>query len=188
MKPRGLDMDFIRLKDKYIKEIRDSLKLKSTYQIDDSLLEELDAYLSVAKSLKGKIRKIPYGVNGPEDLKIIGMLFSRTQSYKDRVREIDIKFLELLGAFRVLKKGAVEYLWNMYGGELSDLKPVARQQIFIDGVLSDIDEFVAKAEMVREKAQIIIQNLTDSHFTLKEISAIAVMFTPRDIVRSPRNI
>lgn len=178
-----LDMDFIRLRDKYVKGILDSIKEKSTYRIDKSLNEELDRYLTVSKSLKGNVRKIPYGINGPSDLKQVGQFLSRTQSYKDRVREIDIRFLELIHSLRALKKSSVEYLWNMYGNELSDLKPVARQQVFIDGVLSDIDELSSQAEVVREKTKVILDNLSDCYWTLKEVSAIAQLFTPKDLLR-----
>ena len=187
-KARGLDMDFIRLKDKYIRGLLDSLKLKSTYKIDETLKDELDIYLTVSKSIKGKIRRIPYGINGPEDLKTIGLLFSRCQAYKDRVREIDLLFLDLIASFSVLKKAAVEHLWNVYGNDLADLKPVARQQIFIDGVLSEIDDFVIQAELVRKRTTIILANLTDCYWTLDKVSTIAQAFMPRDIARGVRQV
>jgi hypothetical protein len=188
LKPREPDMDYIRLKDPYIKGLLGSLKLKSTYKIDPTLKPELDTYLTVSKDLKGKIRRIPYGINGPEDLKTIGLLFSRCQAYKDRVREIDLLFLDFIASFKVLKKTAVEHIWNNYGNEISNLKPVARQQIFIDSVLSEIDDFMFQCEQVRERTTIILANLTDSYWTLDKVSTIAQAFMPRDIARGVRQV
>ena len=173
-----ISVDSVKVKDKYISALLHSLTKKTTFKIDKSLISELNKYLSVVPSLKGKIKKIPYGSNGPSDLKAIGMLLSKTQKYKDRVREIDIRFLELEYALDDLKTIAINYLWDNYGDDLADMKPVARQSVFIDAVLSDICKILSEICLLREKAQIVLQNLTDSYWTLSKVQEIGVAFIP----------
>ena len=173
-----ISVDSIRVKDKYISALLRSLSKKTTFKVDKSLIAELNKYLSIVPALKGKTKKIPYGANGPRDLKAIGLLLSKTQKYKDRVREIDIRFLELEYALDDLKTIAVNYIWDNYGDELAELKPVARQTVFIDAVLSDICKVLRKVSLLREKAEIVLQNLTDSYWTLSKVQEIGVAFIP----------
>jgi hypothetical protein len=172
------DADSVRIKDKYVVSLLESLTKKDSFKIDESMNIEIEALLKAVNLIKGKVRRIPYGDNGPDDLRIVGRLHSLVQSKKTRVREIDIRFLSLSASLVELKKRVTTYLNKQYALPLSSLKPLAVREAFFDSVLQEVNELLDKSKLMRDKATIVLDNLTDAYWSLSKIQEIAIEFMP----------
>jgi hypothetical protein len=148
------------------------------FDVDVSLHDEMDKYYIAGGTKKGKVpRRIPKRVHSEKDLERVLELFEECQAYRDRVLEILVEHKPL---YRELKR-AIDLAescligWPAY----RELKNERARHLALMRAVGPIHDRLNKVKNLVERCELVISNLDHTHFTLKEIREIGVVYLNR---------
>lgn len=173
--PQPVQWDKIREDDKFLLDIFAQLK-SDKYHLDKTLSKELDMYYVASRIDKegNEQRRIPTGFMGKKDLYELASLFEETQAFKDRSRKIFLSCVKRKRTVLRLKKTCEAYIFKHWGDELARYKNEGARSTIIDDVLTPLTNYLMRVDLLLEKAEMVLDNLRDTHFTLNSIKEIAL--------------
>jgi hypothetical protein len=148
------------------------------FAIDMSLHDEMDKYYIAGGTKKGKVpRRIPKRVHSEKDLERVLELFEECQAYRDRVLEILLEHKplqrELVRAIDLAESCLLR--WPAY----KELRNERARHLALLRVVGPIEDRLLKVKGLVERCELVISNLDHTHFTLKEIREIGVVYLSR---------
>lgn len=159
-----------------IKGALDKLAKSPKFQVDMSLMDEIEGLVSVAKESRAgaEALRLPKRYKTSEDLHKLSAFFAETQANRDRVIEIKHSFLELQRSLKILHKKFLGVIYQYKA--ISKLSPAPAREATIDYILEPLLDRMSKVDMIMNAASEADRNLGNTHFTLKELRAIGVIF------------
>jgi hypothetical protein len=173
--PQPVKWDKLRLEDKFLLDVFTELK-GSRYTLDKTLSKELSQYFVASRIDKegNEQRRIPTGFMGKKDLFDLASLFEETQAFKDRTRKIYVACLKRKRTVLRLKKTCEAYIFKNWGDDLAKYKNEGARSTIVDDVLAPLTDYLMRVDLLLEKADTVLDNLRDTHFTLNSIKEIAL--------------
>jgi hypothetical protein len=138
------------------------LKSIKNIKVDESILEELKTYRVFSSSAKIKF------IHGPEDFDTLFDVFETVQVQKDRVCEIQLKYMELKSNIDHLYNIVKNHLWLK--PEIIELKNDGQRNIIVSKVIPEIEERQHKINLIIASAELINKNLNSTYNIAKEQS------------------
>jgi hypothetical protein len=148
------------------------------FDIDKSLHDELDKYYIAGGTKKGKIpRRIPKQIHSERDLERVLELFEECQAYRDRVLEILLEHKPLQRELKRAQDLAESCLlsWPSY----KELRNERSRRLAMLRITGPIEDRLLQVNSLVERCEMLISNLDHTHFTLKEIREIGVVYLNR---------
>ena len=173
--PQPVKWDKLRLEDKFLLDVFTELK-GSRYTLDNTMSKELSQYFVASRIDKegNEQRRIPTGFMGKKDLFDLASLFEETQAFKDRTRKIYVACLKRKRTVLRLKKTCEAYIFKNWGDDLAKYKNEGARSTIVDDVLAPLTDYLMRVDLLLEKADTVLDNLRDTHFTLNSIKEIAL--------------
>ena len=173
--PAVASWDKIRAEDTFLIRVFDDLAAKK-YALDATLSKELDQYFVAVRFDKegNEVRRIPTGFGGKRDYIELMALFEETQAYKDRTRKILLSCIKRKKTVQRLRKVCEAYIYKNWDKDLARYKSESTRQTIIDDVLSPLADYLVKLDTIMDKADLVLENLKDTHFALNAIKEISL--------------
>lgn len=167
--------DKIRTEDTFLCRVFSDLTEKK-YSLDNSLSKELDRYFIAVRFDKdgNEVRRIPTGFGGKRDFNDLISLFEETQAYKDRTRKILLDCIKRKKTVTRLRKVCEAYIYKNWDKDLARYKSESTRVTIIDDVLYPLAEYLVKLDIIMDKAELVLENLKDTHFALNSIKEISL--------------
>lgn len=167
--------DKIRGEDSFLSRVFSDLGEKR-YALDNTLSKELDQYFIAVRLDKegNEVRRIPTGFGGKRDYHELIALFEETQSYKDRTRKILLSCVKRKKTVQRLRKVCEAYIYKNWDKDLARYRSESTRQTIIDDVLCPITDYLVRLDTIMEKAELVLENLKDTHFALNSIKEISL--------------
>jgi len=161
--------------DPKLKRFFNALKNPSL-QIDESLIDEMRTYFIATKDgqLHPKGHSFPSGMKGKQDLIDITELFSRLQSYRERIAHMKVGLHLVKAELDDLYEAAERYLQRNYEEEFATLKTIEQRDKMRKSVLLPIDKVYSVHRKVLEVARLVDENLKNNHFTIVQVQELAL--------------
>jgi len=146
------------------------------YQVDMSLVDEMQGYVSVAKKAREKAHamRLPDRYQTEADLHELAKFFKEVQANRDRVIEIKIGFLPLRRSLKRIMEEAVALLYQY--PVVAKVSPAPARDAIRDKILGPLRDVSSKVEMMIEIASEVDRHLGNAHFSLKELKAIGIIY------------
>jgi len=175
-KKEGSEFDRIKRNDEFITKIRNKVKKGEMFQLDPSIIRELENYLIFSRRYEtGNERRIPSGSGGEKDLLEVASLLEENQSYKDRVVKISINLYSRLNRLTRIRKTAEAYIYKTYSEYMDLLRSESIRRTIIEDILDVVfdkeDEFKTAVKI----CEMVLQNLSSTHFVLSGVKDILML-------------
>jgi len=160
--------------DSFINKLKRKLSSKQFF-VDESVMDELKSFkvFSVrAKSIARNIR-VPIANWSKRELSKLASLFEETQAYRDRTLEIRISIKSILNELISIENLARSYVYDKYRDHISMLGNQEARNAFMQRTFRPLYEIKRQLEFILDTAEMVEINLSNTHFALKEIRAIA---------------
>jgi len=159
--------------DQFVLDINTKLA-DPNWQIDSTWLTELMKYRLFAEQTKVEYDiSFPEKYDSPAALEKLKYLFQLTQSFRDRVLEIKLSALPNRRKLIQYQEKVETFIYTHHYDDIKEYRNQAERLAVIRGVFPILFEMLNEYNSVIETADMILQNLTDTHFTLSRIEAIA---------------
>ena len=147
--------------------------------MDKSVIEELRrmAVFNIPghdPTLPKSVHEIPVTFSSERDLLALGKYFERTQAYRDRALEILMTYKQLKRQLVRLKLSA-DALLRQYRAYMTLDATVGRKFAF-NRTFPRLPRLIDHVDNVVEYAQYVIDNLVNTHFSLREIRTVGSTF------------
>lgn len=130
---------------------------------------ELDRYSLATDSKTGALR-IPRGQNGYKDFVDLAQLHAENQAYRDRISYLTIQASRLRRALRTLWESAWAYLRCTYPYKMESCSTQTALEMLVSSyVLAPLSCRLEAVNDLLESLRTVDTNLTNMHFTLKEV-------------------
>ena len=174
-----LDSDSFKLQmenDEFVVSIREKLDTDSKLSFDLSLLNEVETYFqfSVTEKSGAERRPVPSHFDSEKDLEELSKHFEACQAYKDRTVKI------LLGATRLKKqlermwKISKAYAYDRYSHLFQTLRSEEQRTAMCNRVFPELVERLDNVELLVEMSDMVLSNLSSSHFALREVKEVGI--------------
>lgn len=174
-RPKGVRSITELKRDPFVLKLVETLKSKKL-RVDPALLREVKGYLIFRKEVKDRIeRPVPDRIATRKELLLLEGFYEECQSYRDRVAEIRMSVTPI---YRKLKKMRLyAEAWCYEQPVITEvLKTVDQRKAVIALILKPLTDRMTLVESVRNVCELCESNLSNAHFTLKEIKEVTTTF------------
>lgn len=171
----------VRHTDSFIRDIRKRVQGEK-FNVDTSIVDELNMYTVFAKydpSKKKIVRRVPSSFDTTAMQKLVKLL-EETQAKKDRVSEIKISFMGLEAGLLAIKSTCESYIYDYYITEFNAVKNETARTAFLRAIFKEVYEKLELVQYILSVAEVTDKNLTNSYFSLREISQLSIAFSKMD--------
>lgn len=153
-------------RDKYIVDLQKRTEIMSEADIK-KISDELKTYRITLKPKSNDFSQY----TSEDSMLEISHRFERCSSYMDRVVEIRSDLMDRQDLLSALMKDAQAHIFAHYTDQLRALKNDSERGAFYKGVLPVLFSAIDAIDGLVRKADMVQQNLTNAHFSLKEMQA-----------------
>jgi len=153
-----------------------ALEDKAKFRVDQSLIDEIVAAVSVAKEFRDKADKLrlPKRYQTEDDLHKLAAFLAEAQAKRDRVIEIKVEHMPLRVSLTKLWDRALGTMYQY--DSIAKMTPAPKRDAMINFILEPLRERMAAVDMIIEAAAEADRNLGNAYFTLKELKAIGTIY------------
>ena len=146
------------------------------FQIDMSLMDEIQGYVSIAKETREKADKmrLPDRYKTKDDLHALCAFIARVQAFRDRVIEIKLGLMPLQRSVHRIHKKTSNQLYHFTS--IAKASPAPMRDAVISQILSPIEDTMSKIDMMIEACCEVDRHLGNAWFSLKELRAIGSIY------------